>query len=252
MFDGGSLVQHPRPGEEFSVGPTSKRLEPIDGHRGRPVRDRLLEREELLLPRALGARGDGGDRPAGPAQPPRLAAAGDGGLRRSRWRRTGRTPTSCASSCSASRPSWPVSAAVCSAGVTQSASGNAGRHVRLHGLAGLRRGPRLLRPAPDPVPDPGGLRLPGDQDLPAVRRPDDDQVPRCHVRRAGDLRRDRSGHQPRAPCWATAARNAPATPTVPAAAAWSRTGSIATPVAAGHASRTVEEPVLLGRKGSGA
>ncbi len=31
MFDGGSLVQHPRPGQEFSVGPTSKRFEPIDG-----------------------------------------------------------------------------------------------------------------------------------------------------------------------------------------------------------------------------
>ncbi len=31
MFDNGSLVQHPRPGQEFSVGPTSKRLESIDG-----------------------------------------------------------------------------------------------------------------------------------------------------------------------------------------------------------------------------
>jgi ABC-type branched-subunit amino acid transport system permease subunit len=31
MFDGGSLVQSPRPGQSFSVGPTSKRFEPIDG-----------------------------------------------------------------------------------------------------------------------------------------------------------------------------------------------------------------------------
>jgi len=51
------------------------------------------------------------------------------------------------------------------------------RHVRLHRLAGLRRGARLLRPAPDPLADPGGVRLPGGEDLPAVRRPHDDQVP---------------------------------------------------------------------------
>ncbi|MBA3745359.1 ABC transporter permease [Sporichthya sp.] len=31
MFDGASLVQHPRPGEEFSVGATSKRFEPVEG-----------------------------------------------------------------------------------------------------------------------------------------------------------------------------------------------------------------------------
>jgi branched-subunit amino acid ABC-type transport system permease component len=31
MFDNGALVQHPRPGEEFSVPGTSKRLEPVDG-----------------------------------------------------------------------------------------------------------------------------------------------------------------------------------------------------------------------------
>jgi branched-subunit amino acid ABC-type transport system permease component len=31
MFDNGSLVQSPRPGEEFSVGPTAKRLNSIDG-----------------------------------------------------------------------------------------------------------------------------------------------------------------------------------------------------------------------------
>ena len=31
MFDGASLVQHPRPGEEFIVGATAKRPEPIEG-----------------------------------------------------------------------------------------------------------------------------------------------------------------------------------------------------------------------------
>lgn len=31
MFDNGALVQHPRPGEPFSVGPTAKRLDSIDG-----------------------------------------------------------------------------------------------------------------------------------------------------------------------------------------------------------------------------
>ncbi|MGQ0631370.1 MAG: branched-chain amino acid ABC transporter permease [Sporichthyaceae bacterium] len=31
MFDNGSLVQMPRPGEEYSVIPTAKRLEPVDG-----------------------------------------------------------------------------------------------------------------------------------------------------------------------------------------------------------------------------
>jgi ABC-type branched-subunit amino acid transport system permease subunit len=31
MFDNGALVQAPRPGEQFSVGPTAKRLESIDG-----------------------------------------------------------------------------------------------------------------------------------------------------------------------------------------------------------------------------
>ncbi len=31
MFDNGSLVQMPRPGEEFSVIPTAKRLEPVEG-----------------------------------------------------------------------------------------------------------------------------------------------------------------------------------------------------------------------------